>query len=246
MNGQCVAKLCGEGNLEGILEQRKSLWGTQVTPAPKTRERRKKLWDLQTSFWNSAEQRFDYHFLRPGAPSGQKPTVVCEAAWLHLIGLRGITQQFRDNVKMISRGEEFESGLKMLLSVIFCVTLPFFSLLAYSTSSDTKREGRMGQKCRTFIAWFRDNNCDQLPAHKNVETGEPEATVWVLPFTNISHFFCEYEAYCLALGEDEEIASYQTFRRTYLGEFAQSLRKMRCKGNFSHSCGICNGGMLVG
>ena len=103
----------------------------------------------------------------------------------------------------------------------------------------------MGQKCRIFITWFRDNNCDQLPAHKNVVTDEAESTVWVLPFTKISHFYCEYEAYCLALGEDEDIASYATFRRAY-AEFETSLRKMRCKGNFSHSCGICNGGMLVG
>jgi hypothetical protein len=121
MDGKCVAKLCREGNLEGILEQRKRLWGTQVTSAPTTRERKQKLWDLQSSFWNSAERRFDYHFLLPGAPSSQKPTVVCESAWIHLIGLRGITSQFRDNAKMIEQGEAFESG-----TIIVCIEYLFF------------------------------------------------------------------------------------------------------------------------
>ena len=111
---------------------------------------------------------------------------------------------------------------------------------AYVTEARKDRQGGLRQNCRSFITWFRDNNCDKLPAGAG-----NSAEVYVLPFTKISQFYLEYDAYMTAIGDEENIASLSTFRRAYANELKATLRTMRCKGNFSHSCGICNGGSVM-
>lgn len=97
----------------------------------------------------------------------------------------------------------------------------------------------MTQSCYQWIEFFKQNNCDQLPAHTG--QNESDEPVWVLPFGKIAHFYKEYEAYQLA-NNLEDIASYETFRRTYDDHFKNTVRMVRCKGNFSHACGICKSG----
>lgn len=241
-----MSKLCSEGNLEGILQQRRELWGHESAPAPTSSIRKKILWDFQSTFWDSARQCFTYHFRRPDAPVGIRATIVCEDAWLHLIGMRNSTPQFRANANHIKEGLSFDSGLMRASYVflLFFLTLNLIYFVSETVKVNEKaRNDAMAQSCKTFITWFRDTNCDQLPSYNNFTSGKKhDSPVWVMPFVKITQFHAEYEAYQIALGLDE-IASYSTFRRVYVQHFSKSLRTMRCKGNFSHSCGICNGGV---
>jgi hypothetical protein len=111
--GDCLTRVCREGNLEGILEQRATLWGPPKAPAPTAGTRKRLLWDFQFQFWDAATKEFRYHFLRHEAPASHKGTIVCQDAWLHLLGFSGATSQFKENAKLIKQGLDFDSGTRI-------------------------------------------------------------------------------------------------------------------------------------
>ncbi len=63
--------------------------------------------------------------------------------------------------------------------------------------------------------------------------------IYILPFDSYKTFYEEYRVSATYEDYDiDDIASYKTFLRS-IDEFGDTIRLMRCKGNFS-TCEICN------
>jgi hypothetical protein len=100
----CIARICGEGNLDDVFLQRRYLWGPKEAKAPTSKQRGDRLFQLQQKSWLPSDDLFKYSFR---SKSSQAATVVCENAYMHLLGLRsdakGIfhSRQFADNKERI-------------------------------------------------------------------------------------------------------------------------------------------------
>jgi len=101
----CIARICGEGNLDDVFHQRRYLWGPKEAKAPTSKQRGDRLFQLQQKSWLPSDDLFKYSF-RSKSSQGAA-TVVCENAYMHLLGLRsdvkGIfhSRQFADNKERI-------------------------------------------------------------------------------------------------------------------------------------------------
>jgi hypothetical protein len=91
-NGAC----CHIVNLAQVKHLREHYWGPAATPAPTSTERRGKIYKLLERFYQPSSNRFGFA-LESNTSGGdlKKPQVVCEHAYMRLLGYRGVSRQWK-------------------------------------------------------------------------------------------------------------------------------------------------------
>jgi hypothetical protein len=131
----CIARICREGNLDDVFDQRRYLWGPKDTKAPTSKQRGDRLFQLQQKSWLPSDCIFKYSFR---SKSSQAATVVCENAYMHLLGFKSDTKgicrsgQFADNKDRIKDS----LGYFFFESSRFNLTILIFLNRARLTSSE--------------------------------------------------------------------------------------------------------------
>ena len=224
--GHCVQNVSSAGCFDNVVTLKYELWGKSCDPSPTSSQRKFRLWDIQKRMHNESTNAFDYFFL--SRVKSARPVFVCESSFVFLLGFLGKrkTRQFIKNKMLIQRGFDKRDPRLNALKV--------------------DRIGYRLEQAKSFISWFRDENCDVLPVNErrnssscgcgsddefsdddeNQETAAESTDVYVLPYDNISDFYGEYVMHCADY--NKPCCCESTFRRALnSAEFKSSLRMMR-------------------
>jgi len=204
--GNCVKNAFSSGCFEDIMLKCRQVWGSINAPAPSSKERGSRLWEIQSSLYDPNKKEFNYCFQ---SSSQRKQQYICEASFAFLLGFNGHkrTTQFVKNKMLLQKG--LKRGDPVLEAL------------------KSERSSVLLEKCMAYIGWFRDTHCDKLPkTQREAEADGTGGEVYVLPYEKVRDFYGEYVMYC----HDRNIGccSESTFRNALNhADFKDSVRLMR-------------------
>lgn len=216
-----------EITINNILEELDSFWGDETIALTTTLRRHKSITKLLSAVLRSEKSNAISFGFAIGTSSA-KSRLVCEATYLHAIGLKR-TNMWSNSKKTVANllkdGDfsKLKNGSNFVDDIV--------KAMRQTKDPNEKKSRNQTESCKLFIQWFAENNGSQSP-----HEGETDLTI--LPFETLAQLYLEY---CFHCDKDEEPkAGKETFRTAYRDLKDDGLvRFTKGKGTFP-TCDICN------